>query len=200
MLGVCAFFEAPTRPACAASVFWRADANPAVLPVETCLVSDDDPDGLDIRRLHHPVVALRQGDGIEHVLLGDGTHRIQLEVRGRSLLEGPARLRYEVAGFDGVEAKLATLQRLIALRRLGRFPCSLFAPERRAHRWVMALRALDGRQAGANPREIGAALFGHDAVRTDWDGPSDYLRSRVRRAIAAGERRVNGGYLELMRS
>lgn len=143
---------------------------------------------------------LKRGDGIEHVLLGDGAHRIQLEVRGTSLLEGAVRLRFDLAGFDGVEAKVATLRRLIALRRLGRFPRSLFPPDRRVNRWVMALRAVDGRQAGANARDIATVLFGHDAVRRDWDGPSDYLRSRARRAIAAGERLANGGYLTLLRS
>jgi hypothetical protein len=62
----------------------------------------------------------------------------------------------------------------------------------------MALRALDGSRAGANPREIAAALFGHDAVRKDWVAESDYLRSRVRRAMTVGEGLANGGYLRLL--
>ena len=145
------------------------------------------------------MTVLRTGNGVEHVLLGDGIHRIQLQVRKRSLLEGPSGLRYDLADFEGVEPKLMTLQRLIALRRLGRFPRSLFPPEHRAPRWAAALRAFDAIRAGASPREIAAALFGADAARRDWDGASDYLRSRVRRAIAAGERLVNGGHLDLLR-
>jgi len=145
------------------------------------------------------VTVLRTGNGVEHVLLGDGIHRIQLQVRKRSLLEGPSGLRYDLADFEGVEPKLMTLQRLIALRRLGRFPRSLFPPEHRAPRWAAALRAFDAIRAGASPREIAAALFGADTARKDWDGASDYLRSRVRRAIAAGERLVNGGHLDLLR-
>jgi hypothetical protein len=145
------------------------------------------------------VILLRPADGIEHVLLGDGVHRIQLEVKGQSLLAGPVKLRYDIAGFEGTEPKLLTLHRLIALRRVGRFPRPLLTPERRAPRWITALRAFDANRAGANPREIAAALFGHDAVRQDWNGTSDYLRSRVRRAIAMGERLANGGYLRLLR-
>jgi len=144
------------------------------------------------------VILLRQGDGIEHVLLGDGLHRIQLEVRGQSLLAGPVTLRYELTGFAGIEPKLMTLQRLTALRRLGRFPRSLVPPERRMPRWIMALRALDANRAGANPREIAAALFGHNTVRQEWNGKSDFLRSRARRAIAAGVALAAGGYLRLL--
>ena len=62
----------------------------------------------------------------------------------------------------------------------------------------MALRAFDGNRAAANPRDIAAALFGHDAVRQEWNGKSDFLRSRVRRAIAAGVDLVDGGYLRLL--
>jgi hypothetical protein len=196
--GGCTFCEAPDRPSRAAAVFWRADVNPAVLPIEACRASRNGIDAFDVRRLEHPVILLRPADGIEHVLLGDGVHRIQLEVRGQSLLAGPASLRYDIAGFDGTEPKLLTLHRLIALRRLGRFPRALVTRERRAPRWITALRAFDGNRAGADPRDIAGALFGHDTVRRDWNGGSDYLRSRVRRAIAAGEGLANGGYLRLL--
>lgn len=133
------------------------------------------------------------------MLIGDGRHRVQLEVRGRSLLAGPVSLHYDLSGFRDIEPKLLTLRQLIAFRRLQRFPQSLFPPERRAERWRLALRALDAHRAGLHPREIAAVLFGPTAVRRDWDGPSDYLRSRVRRAIAAGERLANGGHLDLLR-
>ena len=198
-LGGCTFCETSDRPAGTAAVFWRSDVAKTVLSVEARPVSRGDGDGFDLSRLSCIVTVLRTGDGTEHVLLGDGVHRVQLEVRHGSLLEGPVRLRYDLAGFESVEPKLMTLHRFIALRRLGKFPRSLFPPERRAHRWIAALRALDGSRAGASPREIAAALFGADTVRNDWDGASDYLRSRVRRATAAGERLASGGHLDLLR-
>jgi hypothetical protein len=170
----------------------------AVLPVEASPASRSEVDAVDVRHLRNSVIVLRPGDGLEHVLLRDDTFGIQLELRKGSLLEGPVRLRYDIAGFDGVGAKLTTLHRLLALRRLRRFPRSLFPPERRAHRWIVALRALDASRAGANPREIAAGLFGQDTVRTDWHSESDYLRSRVRRAVTAGEQLANSGYLSLL--
>jgi hypothetical protein len=173
--------------------------NPAVLPIEARKVPADHRDAFDIRQLGHPVSVLRLGAGLEQVLLADGIHHIQLEVSRRSLLDGPAKLHYDISGFEDLEPKLLTLQRLVALRRLGRFPHSLFPPERRAPRWIIALRALDASRMGANRREIAAALFGQDIVRRDWDGGSDYLRSRVRRAIAAGKGLADGGHLDLLR-
>jgi hypothetical protein len=180
-------------------VFWRSDANPAVLPVDARAASVNDGNAFDLWRVEQSVTVVKHA-GIEHVLVGDGNHRIQLDVRGRSLLEGPAHLRYELAAFVGVEDKVATLHRFIARQRLGRFPRALFPLERRARRWLTALQAIDGRLAGATPREIAVALFGDGAVRRDWDGPSDYLRSRVRRAIATGEQIVDRGYLKLLAS
>jgi hypothetical protein len=197
--GGCTFCETPDRPADAAAVFWRSDVDEAVLPIEACSASCGRAEAFDLRRLGCVVRVLRSGDGIEHVLLGDGIYRIQLLVRKCSLLDGPSGLRYDLADFAGVEPKLMTLHRLIALRRLGRFPRSLFPLERRAPRWVAALRAFDASRVGASPREIAAALYGADTAGRDWDGASDYLRSRVRRAIAAGERLVNGGHLEILR-
>lgn len=170
-----------------------------MLPVEARPISAGRDDAFDIRQLSHSVTILRQGNGVEEVLVGDGIRHIQLEVRGWSLLDGPATLHCEITGVADAEPKLLTLQRLVALRRLGRFPHSLFLPERRVRRWIMALRALDATRVGAAPREIAAALFGDDIASRDWDGGSDYLRSRVRRAIAAGQCLASGSHLELLR-
>lgn len=170
-----------------------------MVAVEARISPIDRVDAFDISEFGDHAAVLRLGDSFEHVLIGDGFHHIQLEVRGRSLLDGPVSLHYDLRGFEGIEAKLLTLQRLVALRRLGRFPRSLFPPERRVGRWAIALRALDASRAGLRPRESAAALFGEETVRRDWDGVSDYLRSRVRRAIAAGECLVSGGYLDLLR-
>ena len=141
---------------------------------------------------------LQGRDGIEHVLLSDGSHRIQIDVRYGSLLEGPARLRYELAGAAGVEPKLMVVHRLLALQRLGHFPRSLYPADRRAQHWTMALCALDGARAGASHRAIATALWGETAVTRDWRGGSDYLRARVRRLIGIGDSLAAGGYRRLL--
>ena len=156
-------------------------------------------DAFDIRHFERLATVLRQADGHELLLLSNGEHRLQIDVTAGSLFDGPVCLHYELSGFRHIEAKTLTLRRLLLLCRLGRFPRGLFPPERRAHRWPMALQAYDGIQAGASHREIAAALFGEKVVKEDWCGRSDYLRLRVQRLVRTADQLVNGGYRELMR-
>jgi len=196
--GGCTFAAPPGRPAAGDTIFWRADINPAVLPVEAQPVSARSRDAFDIRACRHSVVVLRAGGATEHVRLGDGLHHIQIEVRRGSVLEGPVRLHYDLSGSAGIEPKLIALQRLLTLQRLGRFPRTLYPADRGAQRWMMALRALDAARAGASHREIATALWGEDPVNQDWRGGSDYLRARVRRMIGIGEAFAKGGYRRLL--
>lgn len=170
-----------------------------VLPVEAYpAAAIDDDDAFNLLSVPHAVTVLRSIDG-EHVLITDGPRSIRLDVVAGSMLCGPVRLGYRLSGFDGVEAKVMTLRRLLALWRLGRLPLSLFPPERKARRWAMVLQAYDGMQAGASQREIAIALFGEKRVRQDWDGPSDYLRLRVQRLVRNGKNMIGGGYRVLLR-
>ena len=199
MIGGCTFAEAPIRPVADACIFWRADWNPSVLTVETLPVRRGDGDAFDIRHFESLATVLRRPGGHEHLLLSDGAHHLQIDVTAGSLLDGPVYFRYELSGFKHIEVKTLTLRRLMLLYRLGRFPRGLYPPERRARRWVMALRAYDAVQAGATHREIAAALFGESVVKEDWCGRSDYLRLRVQRLLRMADKLVNGGYRDLLR-
>jgi hypothetical protein len=189
----------PIRPVTDARIFWRADWDASVLAVETLPVPRGDSEAFDICRFDRFATVLRCPDGHEHLLLSDGLRHLQLEVTAGSLLDGPVSFRYELSGFEHVEAKTLTLRRLLLLRRLGRFPRGLYPPERRARRWAMALRAYDAVQAGASHRDVATALFGEKAVKEDWDGRSHYLRLRVQRLVGTANNLVNGGYRNLLR-
>ena len=155
-----------------------------VLPAEAYPAAViDDSDAFDLLSVPQAVTVLRSIDG-EHVLIADGPRCIRLDVVAGSMLSGPVRLGYCLCGFDGVEAKIVTLRRLLAVWRLGRLPLSLFPPERKARRWAIALPAYDGMGADASPRHIAIALFGERRVQEDWGGRSDYLRLRVQRLIS----------------
>lgn len=169
-----------------------------MLAVETLPVQRGDGDAFDIRRFDRLATVLRCPDGYEHLLLSDGVHHLQMEVKAGSLLDGPVRLRYELTGFKHVEAKTLTLRRLLLLLRLGRFPLGLYPPERRARRWLMTLQAYDSVQAGATHREIAATLFGERVVKEDWCSRSDYLRLRVQRLVKTANNLVTGGYRDLL--
>jgi hypothetical protein len=185
--------------ALAGHVFWCAGHCAPVLTVDATPVSSDAADAFDLRALCHPVVVLRTNGYGEHLLIADGPRCIRIEVRSGTLLDGPVRLDYHLSGMGDVEARLLTLRRLTALCRLGRFPRTLFPPERRALRWAMALQAWDGCQAGAKHRDICAAIHGDALVRRDWLGPSDYLRTHVKRLLRTADALVDGGWRLLLR-
>lgn len=180
------------------AVFWHPADYPAVLTV----TAEPDPSGgmdaFDVRRFETMATVLRQSDGGEALLIDDGERRLQIAVAGGTLLDGPVRLTYRLAGFAGLEPGILSLRRLGQLHRLGRLPRQLFPPEPRAGRWLAMLRAYEGWRSGAGYRDIAAALFGSAAVREDWAGRSDYLRLRVQRLLRGARQLLAGGYRKLL--
>lgn len=141
---------------------------------------------------------LREHEDGEHVLIADEPRCIRIEVCSGTMLAGPVRLNYHLPGDAHVEARLLTLRRLTALCRLGRFPWTLFPPERRAQRWAMSFRAWDGRQAGASHREIAHVLHGEAAVHHHWYGRSDYMRTQIKRLLRTANTLIDGGWRHLL--
>jgi hypothetical protein len=166
-----------------------------VLSVQAEPIARDHPDAFDVHCFEHLVSALCC-ESCEHILFSDGARHLQLAIVAGSAFEGPVRLRYALSGFQGVEAKALTLERLCHLRRRRSFARSLYPPETRAPRYAMMLRAWDGMQAGASQREIARALFGETAVRRDWE--AGFLRTRVQRLIRGADRLIGGGYRRLL--
>jgi hypothetical protein len=177
-------------------VFWHGDCHANILPVEakpiTCF---DHPDSFDLLAIPYPVTVLRSPDG-EHVLIGSGASALRLDVLSGSLLAGPVHLEYCLSGFAGLDPKIMTLRKLLALERLGRLPATLCPPSRKADRWRMTLQAHDGMRAGASQREIAIALFGEQRVNADWE--AGYLRTRIQRLIRTAEKMIRGGGYRLL--
>ncbi len=190
-VGVCDFADRCRYSACRFSVFWRGDCQAGILPVEAVPADRASPANVfDLLSVPHQITILRSRDG-EHVLICDGPHSLRLDVVSGSLLKGPVQLAYCLSGFSGVDAKVATLRRFLALERLGRLPSTLFSANRKANRWSMILQAHDGLQAGASQREIATALFGKERVDADWE--AGYLRTRIQRLVRSADKMIRGG-------
>jgi hypothetical protein len=183
----------------AGHVFWCGELPAPVLALDALPAAPDAPDAFDLHALPYPVVVLCHPDSGEHVLIADGPRCIRVEVRSGTLLNGPVQLAFHVPGDGDVSAKILTLRRLTGLCRLGRFPVTLFPPERRARRWAMALQAWDGRQAGASHREIARVIHGEAAVQRDWLGESDYMRTHIKRLLRTANALIGGGWRYLLR-
>ena len=177
---------------------WSATVDPSVIVCTAEPIAVDHPDAFQISQLALATTTVVGSSGAEHLAISDGLRRIRLDVVDGTLLRGPVRLHYRLAGFADAEPKLLTLQRLLALHRLGRFARGLYPPETKAERWVMMLRAHDLSVAGASQREIAAGLFGPEASR-EWRTQSDYLRLRIQRLLRDADGLIHGGYLDLLR-
>jgi hypothetical protein len=72
-------------------------------------------------------------------------------------------------------------------------------PSRLAIVHLRTIQALDGFLVGATQREIGAALFGADAVTQRWLADGE-LRAQVRHLIRRGRALMTGGYRALLQN
>lgn len=187
--------ETPDREAGPAQVFWRPDVNPGVLGARAEPCTQDD--SIDVSALSCAVTILRL-PGEEHVRVSDGARSIQFFVRDGTVLEGPVQVRFALNGHGVLAPRLDTMRRFAALVRTKRFPHSLFAPPPHAVWWAQALTAFDAAQVGLPRREIAARLFGAEAAAKHWPAESEWMRSRVRRALQMGEKLVSGGYRKIL--
>src|SRR3546814_14562286 len=98
----------------------------------------------------------------EHWLLADHGHHVRIDLRRGSLNEGCVALRFQIRGFPRCRAQLASLDRLVSLTELGRWPSRNPPPERRAERGALMLRVHD---AGASGDRTGVGAGKGVAVR-----------------------------------
>jgi hypothetical protein len=194
-----AFAETPCCPATRARLLWDARYDASVLTVEASPALPAHHDVFDLSRFWDMATVVFPREGGEHIALSDGYRRIRIDVGRGTLCEGPVHLHYELQGLAGIEAKILTLRRLLALCRLGRFARNLHPPERLAPRWVAALRAYDAVREGGDHREIAIALYGEKSTSVGRESGSDFLRLRVQRLARTGRYMASGGYRTLLR-
>ena len=194
-----AFATCPSCPATRARLLWSAQSDASVLQVKATAAPARDVDAFDLAKLSSFATLAVGPDKAEHLVLSDGYRRIRIDVSDGTLRAGPVHLRYDLQGFVGVDARILTLRRLLALHRLGRFARSLHPPEHLAPRWLSALRAVDAIAAGTSQREIAAILYGQKSAVVSNESGSEFLRLRVQRLVRIGRHLVSGGYLALLR-
>lgn len=192
------FAENPAKIAPEATLIWDAALDPGTLPVEAVPACHDDPDGIEPAALSRWLSFVRDNQGREHAVLSDGWHHVRFDVQTGTLGAERVVLRYVLAGSFSARPKLLPLRRLVAFSLHHRFPPSLYPPDPRIDRWLLALRVHDGMRAGASHREMAQVLFGAGRVASDWRGTSDSLRSRVRRLAREAAELARGGYRALL--
>lgn len=193
------FAERPEVEAPDARILWRAEVDPGTLTVHATPIEAGHPDAVDAAMLAPWLTIVTDAAG-EHAVLSDGWRHIRLDIEQGSVAAGaPVLLDYRFKGTASVEPKILPLRRLVDLCRKGRFSVSLYPPDRRVDRWILALRVHDAVVDGASQRDIARELFGEAAGAGEGDRRADSLRSRVRRLMGEARRLAAGGYRTLMR-
>jgi hypothetical protein len=174
--------------------------DPGTIPVVAHPIEPDHPDAIDPLVLERWLTVVRDLHG-EHAVLSDGWHHIRIDIERGSLSAGqPVVLDYKLRGVASAEPRVLPLRRLLDLCRNRRFSVSLYPPDRRVERWILALRVHDAIMAGASQRDIAHVLFGAETQGAEADRRFDSLRSRVRRLAADAVHLAAGGYRLLMKA
>lgn len=181
-----------------APVFWHANALKRAVRLNAMRPSGDE--GEKVYRLadfNADRRAVIDVDGVSRVLMkGRGLH-VPLEIRGLQVLTAPFAPVFELRDLGDL-ANHAEL-----LRRLQRFTepvpqLGQVLVSASDERLQQALIALDESLMGKTYRQIAITLFGESKVAEEWQGPSQFLKDRVRRLVAKGTELMKGGYRDLL--
>jgi hypothetical protein len=184
----------PQLSAAQASVFWRPDVLPTIIPLVPTRIEGARP--LAIDELGGMIVERFGADG-RHVIVRLDSGDLRL------LLAGPADqpLSALLPLDNDLPIRAAAALRLWARMAQGpnRQEEPLSLTRQRRDRLVLMVRALDGHLAEASYREIAEALFGARRIELEtWKTSS--LRDRTIRLVKGGVDLMRAGYRKLLRS
>jgi hypothetical protein len=190
-------FEDPTLSVPGARPNWRSEHHPFVLAA-SAEPSRASADAFGLEDLGD-LATLADGPAGAHLLLSDGKRSVRLDIEGVSLLSGPVRLRYDIAGLESAKASLLVLKRLIFLASTKSFSRSLHPPDPKARRHILLLRTYDALSEKVDQRTIAAELLSARAREARWRVIAPSLRSQAQRLVQSARAMAAGGFWELLR-
>lgn len=183
--------EDPATDARNAIVFWSPLHNGAVLS----LVTTDDRTSNGLYDVRCKVTVMESLSGpTRHVLYSCNGRYLQLAVAG----DGPidrTRFLMDVPPEHGGDLQILALRRLSDLRRHKKLRPHLYRRQHRAARLAHIAEILDSYARNPAHRAIAQDVFGSERTKEDWDN----VRDHIRRAVAAGQKLTQSGYLEFLR-
>lgn len=185
-VGGCTFPEDPAQTCASVLPLWSAAVDPCVLTVRAVRPRNEHVRLFDAKALNARMV--RGPDG-EHLVLDRDGEVIRFDIVEGTTASGPIALHFDVADSWRVEAQLSAIR---ALRGPPR-------PDQRHGRWarrLLALQAVDVRDAGASLREIAEILLGSG----DWPGNGEHRKSVVRRLLSTGSEMIRSGPRAILNS
>jgi len=182
-------FSDPDVDARAAIVFWSPVHNQSVLPLVT---AGDGPNALNDVKCK--VSVLEPDDSLRrHILYSCSGLFLQLSVRGEGDLSA-VRYMIDALPEHSSDRKLLALRRLADLSQHKRLRPEMYSRQRRGPRLARILQILDSFDKDPAYRSVARDVFGEKRVKEEWDN----LRDHVRRAVVAGRKLTQNGYLKLL--
>lgn len=182
-------FVDPDEDARSAVVFWSPAKNRSVLPLVT---KGEGRNGLAGVKCKVSVLELA-GSAQRHVLYSGGGLFLQLVITGEGDLNHVLYMLDALPERKG-DRKLVALRRLADLTQHKRLRPELYSRQKRGPRLAHIAEVLDFYVNNPAHRSIARAVFGNERADEDWDN----LKDHVRRALAAGRKLTQVGYLEFL--
>lgn len=176
--GGCTFAEDPMRSCAEVTPIWSADVDPRVLRAR--IAAEVQPT-VDLQPF---VTRLLSSPSCHRICLGAGP-TARLDIFGEVASWASVSLTIELS-YDGSLSRKLLALRLMDCMLKGRAPP---LQKQSLHGLIMALRAWDGRRAGAGLRTIADRLLGTG----EWPGAGEHRKSRLRRLVALGRELVQYG-------
>jgi hypothetical protein len=192
--GGCDFVVHPELRGDRAAPIWltRLDPNSVIIAPAPDFITDAANVGALTPAFHRPA-----SDG-DYLLINAAGERLSVVLTEGTSAATPAAVVIPLdAEFTARADAAVRLWRLATGRALHPPPDPL-TPQRR-ERLILALRALDGRQASESYRAIAQGLFGSNRVPNDSSWKTHDIRDRTRRLVHYGLRLMKGEYLDLLR-
>jgi hypothetical protein len=132
----------------------------------------------------------------EHVAFSTTQNSATLVIEKGTFLFGKSAITFTHEGLCSAASHFATMQVLIqfTVQETSRLKPLSYSESK----YLDYLIALDGHLEGRSHREIAIILLGQDVVEANWNSHTDWLKSKVRRAIRRGKALMNGGYRKLL--
>jgi hypothetical protein len=192
--GGCDFVVNPELRGDKAAPIWltRLDPNSVIIAPAPGFITDAANVGALTPAFRRPT-----SDG-DYLLIKGGGECLSVVMTDGASAAAPAAIVIPLDAQFAARADAAVrLWRLATGQPMGR-PADSLTPQRR-QRLILALRALDGHQAGESYRAIAQGLFGANRVPDGSSWKTHDLRDRTIRLVRYGSRLTRGGYLKLLR-
>jgi hypothetical protein len=159
---------------------WSAAVDPRVLTVRASMPGD--LAGGRLFDASWSETHIVNGPSGQHLLIDRGDDLVRLDVIDGTAAAGPVVLSYDLPDDDRLDVRLSALRSL-------HHPAPVARSHSQLARRLLALLAVDARDAGASLREIAGTVLGPGA----WPGDGEHRKSLVRRMLAAGDRMIRAG-------